>query len=101
MVHRAWKGHLVVPSRAKRILDRLPQAHDRPVEEIEVDEDVAHDQGVLVREAALQRLAQSRQPGARAPAGKLGQHLGVGGAANERVEHGVRARPARLADCAS
>jgi hypothetical protein len=60
---------------------------DRLVEEVDVGEDLADEQGVVAGEAALERFAQRRQLGAQASACQLGEQVGVVGAADERLEH--------------
>jgi len=90
---RAQQLDLLVVERAELLLDRLRQPVDRLVEEVHVGEDLHDDQGVLLAETPLQRFAQRGQLLAQLTAGQLGEHLRVGGARNERVEH----RPPRLA----
>ena len=68
---------------------------DLLVEEVEVSEDRADDQRVMGIKAALERFAQRGESSRRSlPLREVGEHLRVGGAGNERVEH----RPARLAE---
>ena len=80
--------------RAELLLDRVGEPVDLLVEEVEVGEDRADHQRVMGVEAALQRLAQRRELRAQPALGEVGEHLGVGRARNERVEH----RPAGLAE---
>src|SRR3990172_41582 len=63
------------------------EALDVLVEEVDVGEDRADDERVLVAEAALERLAQRRDLGAQPAARELGEHGWVGGASDERVQH--------------
>jgi hypothetical protein len=67
--------------------DRLGQRSDLLVEEVDVRKDRADPDGVQMIKAALQRLAQRRQLGAQPALGEVGQHVGVGRALDQRVEH--------------
>jgi hypothetical protein len=80
--------------RAELLLDRFGEPGDLLLEEIEVGEDRADHRRVMGLKAARQRLAQRRDLRAQLPFREVGQHLGIGGALNERVEH----RPARSAE---
>ena len=74
--------------------DRLGEARDLLVEEVDVGEDRPDPDGVQSVEAALERLPERRQLGAQAALGELGQQLGIGRARDQCVEH----RPARDAE---
>jgi len=67
--------------------DRLGQRLDLLVQEIKVVEDRADPDGVQLIEATLQGLPQCRELRAQPALGEIGEHLGVGGAGHERVEH--------------
>jgi DNA anti-recombination protein RmuC len=80
--------------RADLFLDRVCQLLDLLVEEVQVREDRADQQRVQRLEAALQRLAQRWELLAQLAASQLGEHVGVGRAGDQRVEH----RAAALAE---
>ena len=73
--------------RAELLLDRLGEPVDVLIEEVEVLEDRADHERVVRLEATLQGFAQRGDLGAQPALGEVGQHLGIGGAADERVEH--------------
>jgi hypothetical protein len=62
---------------------------DLLVEEVQVGEHRADDEGVVGLKAALERFAQRGQLGAQATLGEFGESDGVGGAGHERVEPDV------------
>jgi hypothetical protein len=82
------------PERADLLFDRVREPLDLLVEEVQVREDRADQQRVQRLEATLQCLLQRRDLLAQLAAGQLGEHLGVGRAGHERVEH----RAAALAE---
>jgi hypothetical protein len=68
-------------------LDLVGKQLDLLVEEVEVGKDRGHDQRMLGVEAADQRLALRRDLLAQLALRQLGQHVRVGGAGDERVQH--------------
>jgi hypothetical protein len=73
--------------RAQLGLDRVGESLDLLVEEVQVGEDRADHQRVVGSEAPLERFAQGGELGAQSALGQLGQHVRVGRARDERVEH--------------
>src|SRR5215217_205555 len=63
------------------------QLTDGLIEVVDVREYPADHECMVSRETALQGLLERRYLRAQSPPSKLGQHLRVGGAANERIEH--------------
>jgi hypothetical protein len=80
--------------RGDLLLDLRGEPLDRLIEEVDVREDLADDQRVLVPEATDERLAQRRDLLAQLAVCQVREDLGIGGALAERVEH----RPAGLAE---
>ena len=85
--HGGGERHAGQPGRAELGRDGVGEPLDLVVEEVQVGEDRADHERVVVLEAALQRLAQRGQLGAQSALGELGEHDWVGGARHERVEH--------------
>jgi hypothetical protein len=73
--------------RADLLLDRVREAVDLLVEEIDVRQDRADPERVMRIEAALERLAQRRDLLAHLAPCEIGEHLRVGRSTHERVEH--------------
>ena len=73
--------------RAQLFLDCVREPFDLLVEEVQVREDRSDQQRVQRLEATLERLAQRRELGSQPALREVGEHLGVGGALAERVEH--------------
>ena len=73
--------------RAGQLLDPLRQGRDRLVEEVDLGEHLPDQQRVVAGEAALERFAQRGDLLAQRALGQLGEHLGVVGAGDQRVEH--------------
>jgi len=73
--------------RAELLLDLGREPVDRLVEEVDVREDLPDDQRVLVGEAADQRLAQRRDLLAQLATCELCEHVRIGRAGHQRVEH--------------
>jgi hypothetical protein len=75
------------PERGDLFLDRVREAVDLLIEEVDVREDRADPQRVQLVEATLERLFERGQLLAQPAFGELGEQLGVGRAMHERVEH--------------
>ena len=73
--------------RGDLILDCVREAVDLLIQEVDVREDRADPQRVQLVEATLERLFERGQLRSQAPLRQLGEHLGVGRAVHERVEH--------------
>ena len=73
--------------RGDQLVDADLEPGDGLIEVVEVGEDLAHDKRVVRPEAADQRRLQLGELGPQPPPGQLGEHLGVAGAGDERVEH--------------
>jgi hypothetical protein len=58
---------------------------------VQVGQQLGHQQPMVALDSAVERLTQRRQLLAQLPPGQLGQDLGVGGPADQRLQH----RPAR------
>ena len=73
--------------RGDLLLDRVTQPVDLLIKEVDVREDRADPQRVQMIEAALERLFERGQLRAQATLREFREHLGIGGAVHERVEH--------------
>jgi len=73
--------------RAQLLLDRVGELRDLRVEEVDVGEDRADPQPVVLIEMTGQGLAQRRDLLAHLPARELGQDVGIGFAGDQRIEH--------------
>jgi hypothetical protein len=69
------------------LLDRVREPVDLLVEEVDVREDRADPERVMGVEVAFERLAQRGDLLAHLAAREVGEHLGVGRAGDQRVEH--------------
>jgi hypothetical protein len=76
-----------LPGRAQLGLDRLRQLGDVLVQEVQVREDRTDDQRVVGLKAALERFFELGELLAQKALGEVGEHLGIGGAGHQRVEH--------------
>ncbi len=61
----------------------------RRIQVVEVGEELADEKRVMRAEAAAQSLAQGGQCPAECAAGEIREDLGIGGAGDERVQHGA------------
>ena len=73
--------------RAGQLLDPLRQGRDRLVEEVDLGEHLRDEQRVMAGEAALERFSERGDLLAQRALGQLGEHVGVVGAGDQRVEH--------------
>jgi hypothetical protein len=73
--------------RADLPLDRVGETVDLLVQEIDVGEDRADPQRVHIIEAPLEGLLERRELRSQPALGEISEHLGIGRAMNERVEH--------------
>src|ERR1035437_138265 len=73
--------------RGDHLVDASREALDGFIEEVQVGEDLAHDERVGGPEPAFEGLGKSRDLLAQLAPSQLGQHVGVRGPSHERLEH--------------